>query len=337
LISALGTVCLGALPVPAQSLRVETPNASAEMVGASLALGLIVALSTTRDGAALVVDRSTSQVLRVTRDGRVAVRYGRSGDGPGEFRAPYRVVERSDGSIVVFDQANERFTEFTEDGRFVKRWATSARIANIGSLVALPNREIALTGVVRDPHAADRAIHVFDSTFRLTRSFGSLPRARARELLEQFIPGSLRVSRDGGLLYLRIVPYELHWYSTAGTHLRSLTVPRRVIESVDAFFSVRRSGTTVTTTVERGRPYPLWALEMRDGRILAARTDAGEVQWDLIDSTGRLTRSVAAPVRLGGPSQWADGPVDISWFTGTTGAGEPVLYYVTFAGHASRH
>jgi len=316
---------------------VSHPAAIAEIVGESLALGLVVALSTTRDGAALVVDRSTSQVLRVTRDGRVTVRYGRSGDGPGEFRAPYRVVERSDRSIIVFDQANERFTEFTEDGRFVKRWATSARIANIGSLVALPNREIALTGVVRDPQAAERAIHVFDSTFQLKRSFGSLPHARARELLEQFIPGSLRASRDGGLLYLRIVPYELHWYSTDGTHLRSLTVPRRVIESVDAFFSVRRSGTTVTTTIERGRPYPLWALELRDGRVLAARTDAGEVQWDLIDSTGRLTRSVAAPDRLGGPSQWAGGPPDSSWFTGTTGAGEPVLYYVTFAGSATRH
>lgn len=337
-LATVGICC--AAPLPAQhaatTLRIPFPAAAATLVGDSLALGLVVALAATRDGGVLVVDRSTAQVLRVTRRGDVAVRYGRMGDGPGELRAPYRVAERSDGSVIVFDQSNERFSEFTADGRFVQRWATSARIVNIGSIVALPDRAIAITGVVRAPRAIDLAIHVFDSTFQLRRSFAPLPRARSRELLEQFVPGSLRPTRNGNLLYLRIVPYELRWYSPEGEHRRTLVIPKRVIESVDEFFSVRRSGTRVTTRVERGRPYPLWAVELQDGRLLAARTDAGDVYWDALDATGRLLRSVRAPERLGGPSQWIQSLQDAAWFTGTTGDGEPVLYYVEFAEHITR-
>ena len=87
------------------------PGARAEEVGRTLALGLIVGMAATRDGDVLVVDRSTSKVLRVGRGGKAVVTFGGPGEGPGEFRAPYRVAERSDGSVIVFDLANERFSE----------------------------------------------------------------------------------------------------------------------------------------------------------------------------------------------------------------------------------
>ncbi len=307
------------------------PDARVEEIGQSLALGLVVGMAATRDGEVLIVDRSTSKVLRVARNGEAVVTYGGPGDGPGEFRAPYRVAERSDGSVIVFDLANERFSEFSADGRFVRRWATSARIVSIGSIVPLPDRAVAITGIVRDPRAAARAVHVFDSTFQLVRSFGPLSRARSRELLEQWIPGDLRTTRAGNLLYLRLTPYELYWYSPEGRLVKSVAVPKRVIATVDEFFSVRRSGTTVTTRTERGRPYPLWALPLRDGRILAARTDAGVKYWDMIDAAGRVVHSGRAPALLGGPVQLHSSTSDEAWFTGTTGDGEPVLYFVQFA------
>ena len=309
-----------------------TPLAGArvEMVGRSLALGLIVGIAATPDGSVLIVDRSTSRVQRITPDGNLATTYGGPGEGPGEFRFPYRVAELSDGSVIVFDLATKRFSEFTHDGKFVRRWATSADIVSLTDIVPLSGRGFAISGIVRDPRAGSRAVHLFDSTFRLIRSFGDLPRARSRSLRETWGAGSLRRTPSGDLLLSRGIPYELNWYSVEGEHQRRVAIAKRTSALADDLYAVTTSGATVTTRNRDDVAYQGPASQLPDGRIISIRIDGKTVYWDVLSASGRLVWSGRKPARVAGYFG-TDRTMSLLWFSGETGDGEPVLYRVTLA------
>lgn len=278
--------------------RTPLETAAVEIIGRDLSFGLIVGTAITADGSLLLVDRGESRVLRVSPDGSLRAIFGRAGDGPGEFRFPYRVAERSDGSIVVYDLANRRFSEFDASGRFVRRWTTSAEIVTIDAIVPLSDGRIAVSGVVRSARASGRAIHVFDSTFRHIASFGDLPPARSRELQEQWGAGYLCPVSGGALLFTRRIPYELHWYSAAGEHLRQVTIPKPVSEFADDAFLVRGEGSRRVTEINRDLSYPLSSAVLPGGRVLAGRFSHGKRYWDLIDAQGRLVWSGDMPPML---------------------------------------
>jgi len=316
-----------------------TPLAGARvtMVGRSLALGLIVGSATTMDGSVLLVDKSVSRVFRITAQGDLAVTYGRAGDGPGEFRLPYRVTELSDGSVLVFDLANQRFSEFSRDGRFVKRWATSADIVSLTDIVSLGARSFAISGIVRDPRAGAHAVHIFDSTFRLIRSFGDLPSARSAIALETIGSGGLRRTPSGELLYSRRFPYELHWYDETGTQRRKATVNKPVLATADGMLAVTSSGMTVTTRFRRDIAYAGFGTPLPDRRIISGRQDGLVAYWDILDDTGRVLWSGRRPSQVSGyigpGSIGGDRTKQFLWFSGQTGSGEPVLYRITLAEH----
>jgi hypothetical protein len=83
------------------------------------ALSGVAGLAYTRDGRILVADGATNE-LRVYRGGsgiQVAA-FGRTGDGPGEFRS-ISSVEVVGDSLWVFDARLQRLSMFTTDGQFV--------------------------------------------------------------------------------------------------------------------------------------------------------------------------------------------------------------------------
>ncbi len=305
-------------------------DSKTEMVARSLNLGLVTALTVSVDGTLLIIDRSLPKVLRIRQDGTLAASFGRSGDGPGEFRFPYRLAERSDGSIVVFDLANRSFSEFSSQGAFVKRWTPTPEVAVIESLVALPDRHVAMTGIVRDPTAGNKAVHVFDEQFRLVRSFGELPFARSRAALEQWIAPGMVLTPNGELLVSRRIPYELLWYRFNGTLARKVTLQRRVSRSVDEVMQVTGRDGEQTTRLRKDAAYALWALQLSDGRVISARKQGPVGMWDLLDAKGQLLSSVRAPTRVLSP---VDGPGYRGdrglWFFGISEEREPVLYRVT--------
>lgn len=335
---ALVLVAADAVPQDANVFK-GTPLAGSRVtvVGRSLALGLIVGSATTMDGSVLLVDRSVSRVFRITAEGTLAVTYGRPGDGPGEFRLPYRVAELSDGSVLVFDLGNGRFSEFSRDGKFVKRWATSADIVSLTDIVPLGGRSFAIAGIIRDPRAGISAVHIFDSTFRRIRSFGDLPSARSHVALETIGSGGLRRTPAGELLYSRRFPYDLYWYDARGIQRRKVTVPKRVLTTADGMIAVTSSGETVTTRLRRDIAYAGFGTPLPDGRIISGRQDGENAYWDILNDSGLVIWSGRKPAMISayvGPGYASgDRTKQFLWFSGQTGNGEPVLYRVTPAEH----
>ena len=312
----------------AQDLLKGTPlaGASVELVGRGLKLGLIVGTALAADGSVLLVDRGESRVLRVRPDGTLMATFGGPGDGPGEFRFPYRVAELSDGSVIVYDLAIRRFSEFGPTGKFRRRWSTSVDIATLDDVVPLDKRGFAISGILKDPKAGHSAVHVFDSTFQLVQSFGELPPSKSRVLLEQWGAGSLLTTSNGNLLFTRRIPYELYWFTPRGERQRFIKVPRPVSEAADVGFLVRSDGATVTTEVRKDVAYPLSAAPLPGGHILAARMAGQEKFWDLVDEGGRLLWSGKAPTRLN-YFIGSDEARNTLWFMGDVEE-EPVLYRI---------
>jgi len=94
-----------------------------ELEGSSVAaFGQISGLDVDADGRIIVLDRQSREVRIFSTDGEHALSFGRSGGGPGEFRAPDHLRILSDGRIIVRDQAAARFSVFTPDGKYVGGW-----------------------------------------------------------------------------------------------------------------------------------------------------------------------------------------------------------------------
>lgn len=86
--------------------------------------GGVLDVASLKDGSFAVLDWVERQVVIFDSVGRLVARYGREGDGPGEFRQPWALAATKDRLIVWQNRARLAFTFFTRDGKVA---ATAAR------------------------------------------------------------------------------------------------------------------------------------------------------------------------------------------------------------------
>jgi hypothetical protein len=80
--------------------------------------GEIVGVGVAPDGRIYVADGQANEVRVFRPDGTFAFRFGREGEGPGEFRAIDALTFAPDGAVVVRDPRGFRITVFEPDGRY---------------------------------------------------------------------------------------------------------------------------------------------------------------------------------------------------------------------------
>ena len=129
--------------------------------------GLAIAPATHR---IYVADAQAHQVVVLSASGKVLVRIGRRGDGPGEFNYPTAVALDSRDRLYVCDALNFRVQQFGPD--FVPLRTIGFK-GDVPGSFAQPKA----LAVDRDDHlyvldAQFEAVQVFDATGRLLLSFG---------------------------------------------------------------------------------------------------------------------------------------------------------------------
>lgn len=72
------------------------------------------------DGRIVVVNRGTAELKIFSPEGELVGRFGREGDGPGEFRNLWSVDLRAGDTLVVGDYRPWRFSFFTPEGEFLR-------------------------------------------------------------------------------------------------------------------------------------------------------------------------------------------------------------------------
>ncbi len=88
--------------------RVFGEGALERPTGVALAAGLI-----------FVVDPPAHRVVAFHADGRLAARFGESGEGPGQLDSPSGIGLDAGGHLLVVDALNFRIARFTTDGEFI--------------------------------------------------------------------------------------------------------------------------------------------------------------------------------------------------------------------------
>lgn len=126
-------------------------------------------LSADARGRIYVSDIKADQVLIFERDGRLVLRIGRTGQGPGEFNLVGRAVP-TDHGLAVLDRSNVRIQYFDGEGRFadsikLTRSCVDMTIGQDGTVYALST-----------PNAAGDLVSALDVAGRTKMTFGQAPR-----------------------------------------------------------------------------------------------------------------------------------------------------------------
>jgi len=297
--------------------------------GRDLALGRLVASELSRDGSVYVIDFDNAAILKFKPDGELAWRKGRRGGGPGEFQMPYRVAVHPRGDLIaVYDIGTNAVSRFTADGEFIDRRRLPFSFRQVDGMLILEDGSTVLSGVTTyGSTARDHAVHLFDDSLRHVRSFGPLPEAEDREVLDYWGAGGISLALDGLILYTQRLPYRIYQYTSAGELIREIVPPFRIDDRPDQAVVITREPGRFS--VRNGKPVtrPISALQLPNGLITSGRSKSGTDRWiDVFSARGEYVGSTRAT------NEWqivfgVDPARGVGWATGTVDD-EPVLFRV---------
>jgi len=291
-----------------------------------------------RQGQFCLVDGGKGEVRCYTIDGKTKWRAGRKGEGPGEYRAVYRLAISPTGTVFAFDIAKMTVTQYDNAGRLIRSGLVPFAMRQVGDLVAPDDSTLAIAGYASRAGSASRhGVHIFrwDSTITLLRSAGRLPGTLKPEVLNYWGTGNIRLGDDGAITYQVSAPHEMETFGTSGAARRTLQVSVEVSGPDDTFaieesatqFAIRRiQGTKVVLPMGIESISPsLWVMQRR---IRPDSSYRGPLEvLDLIGPDGQSRASWAVPDSIS-PMGLIDGPSSARGIYGVSAANDDVTIVV---------
>src|SRR5207247_8204409 len=69
-----------------------------------------------------VTDEINNRVQKFDSRGNFLAKWGKEGNGPGQFNAPWGIAVDALGNVYVTDAGNHRLQKFTSNGAFICQW-----------------------------------------------------------------------------------------------------------------------------------------------------------------------------------------------------------------------
>lgn len=170
-----------------------------------------------KDGNIYVLDSRNFRIIVFNNEGVVTGAFGRSGEGPGEFRQPVHMELTEEVNLYVLDGALNRITAFTPDGQLVT--TINIKIPRPSRFIVVDDK-IFVTSFSMFLQDDTPIIHLNEDGAPY-RSFGAL----SDEIDKMAIGGeSGRFARSNNtLLYSHPYPYLIEEYSSAGERIKTIT------------------------------------------------------------------------------------------------------------------
>lgn len=254
------------------------------------------------DGSLYVADFSRGEVRRFAPDGHPVWVFGLA-TKPGEERfRPYRLSAVGD-SIVVYDLARNAIIFLDKDGREASRHTLALSFTHVDAVIVIGDA-LAISGTVLPtlitPPTADQfGVHVFTLDGKYLRSFGPLPIARNRSVLNQWGAGVISRSLDGkNLFYVRKLPYEIYEYTPVGRLVRVVKMRRDTASDPTDYFTAApaeaRGGVEIRVS-DIDVPVPGRAVALPCGALLASRGFKKRTLQDHVSSADVIESTVLPP------------------------------------------
>lgn len=316
-------------------LQITTPVAYTD----SSRFGRLIDGAVAQDGTVCVVDMGNTNIACHHIGQTGWTRFGRSGDGPGEFRAPYRIAFTPSGKIWVWDFQTQDASLFDSHGRFLGRAGFPDRYHQVDNILALGEDQLVFCGVTGVASVTrDSAIHIYrwiasGVPLQLVRAFAPLPPTEVREKAEHWGAGAVTWSSRHTLYYSERVPYRIAEYTTSGKLLRVMDGPVKLTANADSAIMITETSRseTIAPTKTATIVYPLRAIDVGANWILSGRhavppEGPPTLFWDLLDRT--TGRPVASTVVSGPFAEVSLFGIDpgrlIAWGIGATEKDEAV-------------
>lgn len=222
-----------------QEVRVEpTPHVRlpSETGDGQLLFADPVGATVRRDGAVIVADRQGERLLAISRDGRIMARFGRTGEGPGEYRTISWMSRCGEGRIALFDQSLERVTLFSDAGEYKTAFRPPTSTSIYHACGPGDGMFAALATVVQDgrtrPPLRTAAVNVMlmQKNGSLTSVVRDVPAFEVVSLRGAWFPRPLGeralIATSSTALYVRASGAgSVDVYSPSGTRTRTITLP----------------------------------------------------------------------------------------------------------------
>lgn len=187
------------------------------------AQGSLTAIARTSRGEYLAVySEQAFEIVVHGPDGRVIRKFGRRGDGPGEFQRISLIRVSGGDTIHVLDRSRRRYSVFASDGRFVRSspfpWPTE-------SAVVFPGGSLAIGATVVTPERAGLPLHGVrippGKDAEIVASFGADTALSRLDLLHLLLR---RVSRDSDSTFWAapVNEYRVERWTLSGRRLDHL-------------------------------------------------------------------------------------------------------------------
>ncbi len=150
-----------------------------------------------RDGSFYVSDGyQNTRVVKFSADGKYEFKWGKKGDGPGEFDLPHGIALDAVGRVYVADRSNARVQIFTPHGKYISEWKGPAFGRPYSVAIAAMNQAVVVDGGDQPESGADRSgAVVVDLEGRPLGNFGGFGNQDGQFRLAH----DVAVDRDGAI------------------------------------------------------------------------------------------------------------------------------------------
>jgi hypothetical protein len=161
--------------------------------------------------------RNTIQVLRFNKEGEFICKYGRKGEGPGEYVKVYDFTLTDNGDVILLTRL--KLIKFSKDGTFLQESRTKV----FAEYIEFVNDLIYVFVLHYDRKPKEKkAVLVFDSFLKNIGGIGEYDTRIEKNLL---VVTNALAKIDGSLFFIELYDLCLHIYDTQTKKLSRLSIP----------------------------------------------------------------------------------------------------------------
>ncbi|MBN2260741.1 MAG: 6-bladed beta-propeller [Clostridiales bacterium] len=181
-----------------------------------------ITLDSDRDGNIYVLDSMDCQTIVFDGNGSLKNKFGRRGQGPGEFQNPVSIQITAQQEIMIFDGPPKKLLYYSLDGTFLRSKSADKIPFLILSIKQRPDGCYVGT-ISQSPWIEE--ILIIDPSLETTATIARIENTPVHDkTIDIFKPNlEYAITKDGYLLFGRTDKYEVHIIDPAGKELRTIS------------------------------------------------------------------------------------------------------------------